>query len=185
MATFQSILGDEVDVSEDCSLQYLLELINNDYDNADVDTSNHIAPNCKEYQISYDNREEAYYSPMMRNRYYFINRETLIRHIDFYNAGDCHINTYGNISWSDNRNTETIHVAPNGKIYHIQSAGGGYTSPDFVGSKYFDAMSTITSYIDSKNPATNVWIHTVDRTFSPITYLAPNSKEYRIYKTSK
>lgn len=185
MATFQSILGDEVDVSEDCSLEYLLELINNDYDNADVDTSNHIAPNCKEYQISYNNSEEAYYSPMMKNRYYFINRETLIRHIDFYNAGDCHINTYGNVSWSDNRNTESIHVAPNGKIYHIQSAGDGFTSSDFVGNKYFDALSTITSYIDSKNPATNVWIHTVDRTFAPITYLAPNSKEYRIYKTSK
>ena len=185
MATFQSILGDEVGVSDDCSLSYLLELINNDYDNTNVDTSNHIAPNCKEYQISYDNGEEAYYSPMMKNRYYFINRETLIRHIDFYNAGDCHINTYGNISWSDNRNTETIHVAPNGKIYHVQSAGDGYTSPDFVGNKYFDALSTITSYIDSKNPATNVWIHNVDRTFTPITYLAPNSKEYRIYKTSK
>ena len=121
LATFQSILGDEVDISQDCSLEYLLQLINDDLDNVDVDTSNHIAPNCKEYQISYDNGERAYYSPMMKNRYLFINRETLIRHIDFYNAGDCHINTYGNVSWSDNRDTEEIHVAPNGKIYHIQS----------------------------------------------------------------
>lgn len=185
MATFQNILNDEVDISEDCSLEYLLELINDDYDNDDVDTNNHIAPNCKEYQISYNNSEEAYYSPMMRNRYYFINRETLIRHIDFYNAGDCHINTYGNVSWSDNRNTDSIHVAPNGKIYHMQSAGGGYTSSDFAWSKYFDSLSTMTSYIDSHNPVTNIWDHQVDRTFAPITYVAPNGKEYRIYKTNR
>ncbi len=185
LATFQSILGDEVDISQDCSLGYLLQLINDDLDNTAVDTSNHIAPNCKEYQISYDNGERAYYSPMMKNRYLFINRETLIRHIDFYNAGDCHINTYGNVSWSDNRNTDTIHVAPNGKIYHIQSEGGGYTSTEFVGSKYFDNLSTMTYYIDGKNPATDVRDHHVDTTFTPITYLAPNSKEYRIYKTDR
>jgi hypothetical protein len=179
------MLHDEVDISEDCNLDYLLSLINDDLDGLGVDTSNHIAPNCKEYQISYNNDERAYYSPMMKNRYYFINRETLIRHIDFYNAGDCHINTYGNVSWSDNRNTDSIHVAPNGKIYHLQSAGGGYTSTEFVGSKYFSDFNTMTAYIDSKNPATDVRDHQVDRTFSPITYLAPNSKEYRIYKTNR
>ncbi|MCX6823185.1 MAG: myxococcus cysteine-rich repeat containing protein [candidate division SR1 bacterium] len=185
LATFQSILGDEVDISQDCSLEYLLQLINNDLDTTSVDTSNHIAPNCKAYQISYDNGERAYYSPMMKNRYLFINRETLIRHIDFYNAGDCHINTYGNVSWSDNRNTDTIHVAPNGKIYHIQSMGGGFTSTEFVGSKYFDNLSTMTYYIDGKNPATDVRDHHVDASFAPVTYLAPNSKEYRLYKTNR
>lgn len=185
LATFQGILGDETDISEDCSLGYLLQLINDDLDGFAIDTSNHIAPNCKEYQISYNDSERAYYSPMMKNRYYFINRETLIRHIDFYNAGDCHINTYGNVSWSDNRNTANIHVAPNGKIYHITSAGAGYTSVDLVWSKYFDSFMTMTNYVDSRNPATDVWIHDVDRTFTPITYLAPNSKEYRIYKTDR
>jgi len=122
---------------------------------------------------------------MMKNKYVFINRETLIRHIDFYNAGDCHINTYGTVSWNDNRDTDTIHVAPNGKIYHIKSAAGGYTSIDFAGNKYFSDLVTMTTYIDSHNPATDVRDHTVDRTFAPITYLAPNSKEYRLYKTDK
>lgn len=185
LATFQSMLEDEVDITEDCTLEYLLELINDDLDNLDVDTSNHIAPNCKEYQISYDNSERAYYSPNMKNRYYFINRETLIRHIDFYNPGDCHINTYGNASWSENRNTDEIHVAPNGKIYHLQVAGGGYTSSDFMGNKYFDSFEAMTSYIDRNNPAKDIRNHQVDRSFTPITYVAPNSKEYRIYKTNR
>ncbi|MEI8091410.1 MAG: hypothetical protein WCG98_04145 [bacterium] len=132
LATFQSMLEDEVDLTYDCTLSYLLKLINDDLDNTSVDTSKHIAPNCKEYSIGYDNDERGYYSPNMKNKYLFINRETLIRHIDYYNPGDCHINTYGNASWSENRNTDTIHVAPNGKIYHMQAINGGYTSSDFV-----------------------------------------------------
>lgn len=183
LATFQKILSDEVDIEENCSLLYLLDLINEDYDK-DVDTSNHIAPNCKEYKISYNTQEDAYYSPMMKRTYYFINRETLIRHIDFYNAWDCHINTYGNVSRVHTKNTD-IHIAPNGKIYHIQSVIWWYTSSDFVSSIYFNDLTTLKAYIDTRNPVTDVRQHTVDKSFSPFSYIAPNNKEYRIYKTNK
>ncbi|MEI8091409.1 MAG: hypothetical protein WCG98_04140 [bacterium] len=43
----------------------------------------------------------------------------------------------------------------------------------------------MTSYIDSKNPAKDIWDHKVDKNFTPITYLAPNNKEYKIYGTDR
>lgn len=55
----------------------------------------------------------------MSNRYYFINRESLIRHLDYYNPGDCHINTYDTSSQTYDTSDPMIHVAPNGKIYHL------------------------------------------------------------------
>jgi len=121
----------------------------------------------------------------MANRYYFINRESLIRHLDYYNPGDCHINTYGNDSRSDTLNNDQKHIAPNGKIYTIAGSNGAYTSPEFVSAKYFDSMDGILRYIDGKNPAKEIWNHQVDTSFTPITYAAPNGKEYKIYKTNR
>jgi len=67
----QSMLADQIDFTNDCNLQYLEDLINNNLGtngSGAIITGTWIAPNCKEYQISYDNSEEAYYSPMMKNR---------------------------------------------------------------------------------------------------------------------
>jgi hypothetical protein len=57
--TFQSMVQDNVDLTNDCSLQDLLDLIQGDINNPinTIDTSIHIAPNCKEYNIGYDNNE--------------------------------------------------------------------------------------------------------------------------------
>ena len=185
--TFDSMVQDNVDLTNDCSLQYLLDLLDGDLNNNSdtIDTSIHIAPNCKQYNIGYDNSNSAYYSPDMSTRYYFINRESLIRHIDYYNPGDCHINTYGNDSRSDTLNNDQKHIAPNGKIYTIAGSNGAYTSPEFVSAKYFDSMDGILRYIDGKNPAKEIWNHQVDTSFTPITYAAPNGKEYKIYKTNR
>ena len=185
--TFDSMVQDNVDLTNDCSLQYLLDLLDGDLNNNSdtIDTSIHIAPNCKQYNIGYDNSNSAYYSPDMSTRYYFMNRESLIRHIDYYNPGDCHINTYGNDSRSDTLNNDQKHIAPNGKIYTIAGSNGAYTSPEFVSAKYFDSMDGILRYIDGKNPAKEIWNHQVDTSFTPITYAAPNGKEYKIYKTNR
>jgi hypothetical protein len=84
--TFQSMAQDESAFSDSCTLEYLLSLIDNDLNkHGGIDTSNHITPNCKEYSIGYDTTQQAYYAPEMINRYYFINRESLIRHLDYYN----------------------------------------------------------------------------------------------------
>ena len=114
------MVQDESILSNSCNLQYLLSLIQADFGAGGIDTSNHIAPNCKVYSIGYDILQRAYYAPEMANRYYFVNRESLIRHIDYYNPGDCHINTYTTNYRSPDTTDPTKHTAPNGKIYHFQ-----------------------------------------------------------------
>lgn len=185
--TFQSMVTDEVELTNSCTLEYLLRLIEEDlWFEWGIDTSNHIAPNCKEYHIGYDAWQQAYYSPEMMNRYYFINRESLIRHLDYYNPGDCHINSYGNNYRTQNNNDDPMrHVAPNGKIYNIIGQYGGFSAQEFISPKYFDSLEGIKSYINIKNPAKTIWTHSIDTAFFPIVYAAPNGKEYRIYKTNR
>jgi hypothetical protein len=114
------MVDDESNLSNNCNLDYLLSLIEDDFwSDEGIDTSNHITPNCKEYSIGYDNNQSAYYAPEMMNRYYFINRESLIRHLDYYNPGDCHINSYGNNFRTSDDSDPMRHIAPNGKIYNL------------------------------------------------------------------
>jgi len=183
--TFQSMVEDELNLSNSCTLEYLLSLIDNEFDTEGIDTSNHITPNCKEYTIGYDNNQRAYYAPQMMNRFFFINRESLIRHLDFYNPGDCHINTYGNDFWTSDDSDPMLHIAPNGKLYHLIGQYGWYSAQEFASPKYFDSFQSIKTYINLRNPAKTIWKHDIDRSFMPIVYAAPNSKEYKCYKTSK
>lgn len=52
-------------------------------------------------------------------------------------------------------------------------------------AKYFDSLQSIKTYIDLRNPAKEIWRHTIDTTFIPLVYAAPNGKEYKIYKTDR
>lgn len=184
--TFQSMVQDESSLSSSCSLEYLLSLIESDFWSTEgIDTSNHITPNCKEYSIGYDNTEHAYYAPEMINRYYFINRESLIRHLDYYNPGDCHINTYGTNFRTSDATDPMLHIAPNGKIYHFVWQYGGFSATEFMSPKYFDSLTNIKMYIDLRNPPKEIWKHIIDIWFTPIVYAAPNGKEYKIYKTDR
>jgi len=184
--TFQSMVQDESELTDSCTLDYLLSLIQADLGfDGSIDTSNHITPNCKDYSIGYDATQRAYYAPEMANRYYFINRESLIRHLDYYNPGDCHINSYGNNFWTPDANDPMKHIAPNGKIYHFIGQYGGFSATEFNSAKYFDSMESIVRYVDLRNPPKEIWTHTVDTAFTPITFAAPNGREYRIYKTDR
>lgn len=184
--TFQSMVQDESTLSDSCNLDYLLSLIEDDLGfEWGIDTNNHIAPNCKEYSIGYDTTQKAYYAPEMVNRYYFINRESLIRHLDYYNPGDCHVNVYGNIFRTPDTSDPMKHIAPNGKVYHFTGQYGGFSAIEFPSPKYFDSMESIIRYIDLRNPPKEIWKHIVDVSFTPIVYAAPNGKEYRIYKTDR
>ena len=121
----------------------------------------------------------------MINRYYFINRESLIRHLDYYNPGDCHINTYTNNFRTPDVSDPMRHIAPNGKIYHLTQQYGGFSATEFATPKYFDSMDSIIRHIDIKNPPKEIWKHDIDTSFTPIVFAAPNGKEYRIYKTDR
>ena len=54
LTTFQSMVEDESNLSNSCTLEYLLQLIEDDFGGEGIDTRNHITPNCKEYTIGYD-----------------------------------------------------------------------------------------------------------------------------------
>ncbi len=181
--TFRNMVEDELELSDSCTLEYLLSLIEDEYDVDGIDTSKHICPNCKEYSIAYDYDQRAYYAPEMMNRYYFINRESLIRHLDYYNPGDCHVNTYNTNTRSQSSDPMT-HIAPNGKIYHLVGQYGGFSATEFATPKYFDSLSNIIQYINLKNPPKTIWDHHLDVTFMPIVYAAPNGKEYKIRKAT-
>jgi hypothetical protein len=86
--TMESMIEDELGFIDNCSLEYLLDLTNSylmDNQDADIDESNHEAPNCKEYEIEYSESREGYTSPNLRVRTYFAAREALIRYIDINN----------------------------------------------------------------------------------------------------
>jgi len=177
--TLQSMLQDQIDLSGSCNLQYLSDLINAST------TIEHIAPNCKKYIVNYDNTRMAYYSSTFKVVHYFATLDSMRKYIDAKNPGNCNINFY---SWdyeTYNNSDVNRHVAPNWKIYYIQSTTNWYTASNFITKKYFTTIQALNAYIDKNNPAQNLWNHTIDTSFSPLIYSAPNGKVYTIYKTNR
>lgn len=186
--TMQSMLSDEIDFTNDCNLQYFQDLIDEKLGingNENINTWSHIAPNCKEYPVSFDTARNAYTSPSFTLITFFVNRDSLTRYIDSKNPGDCHINTYWAASWMFTNTDPSRHIASNGKIYTLQYGSQWYSANEFSVKKYFNTLSELRNYIDSKNPPQAVRSHTVDTTFTPQTYTAPNMKTYTIYKTDR
>jgi hypothetical protein len=188
--TLRSMLMDKLeilDTNDDAysTFEYLLSLIDARLLISWIDESNHIAANCKEYQVTFENWERAYYSPDFKKLQYFSTRESLIRYIDSKNPWDCRINTYGS-DYVDIRNTNPDkHISPNGKVYRIENNNGWYTSPDLSNTKYFDTLQWLRAYLNINNPATLIRNHILDISFNPINYIAENWKIYKIYKTDK
>jgi hypothetical protein len=188
LTTMKSMLQDQIDLTNNCNLQYLSDLLNGTIiGNITVDTGSYIAPNCKQYRIGYDNDLLAYTSPDFRSAIYFADRYSITRYIDSKNPGDCHISNSSTSSVSSSyANTDpSKHIAPNGKLYRILNDANGYTSKDFSAPKYFSSLSNLTSYLDKNNPPLQIWNHTVDTSFQPMIYDAPNGKSYTIYKTDR
>jgi len=187
LSTMKSMVADEIDFSNDCNLQYFQNLIDDaqGIGTWSVNTESHIAPNCKEYPVSYDTSKAGYTSPNFKTIVYFANRDALIRYIDGKNPGDCHINTYGTNSWVFTNTDPSKHIAPNGKIYFIQNNWAWYTSNSFTTSKYFSTIDALRSFINSKNIPQSIRSHQVDTSFTPQVYTAPNGKAYTIYKTDR
>jgi hypothetical protein len=182
MQITRSMIKDMQDFDYNCNLDYMQQLIDNYIGG---DENNHIAPNCKEYPISFNETKQAYTSSKFKKIVFFANREALVRYIDVNNPGDCRVNTYGSYdSYYDNTDINK-HIAPNGKMYDIKQSDNGFYSPNFLTAKYFSDIDSLRHYIDVRNPAPLVWNHDVDTDFDPIIYAAPNEKEYKIYKTDQ
>lgn len=188
LTTMKSMLADEIDFTNDCNLQYLEDLINSALGinlTGAINTWAHIAPNCKEYPVSFDTARTAYTSPIFKVITFFANRDSLGKYIDSKNPGDCHINTYWVSSWVFTNTDPSRHIAPNGKLYMIQYTAQWYTADEFIVKKYFTTISGLRKYIDSKNIPEVIRSHQVDTNFAPQTYIAPNGKSYTIYKTDR
>lgn len=192
--TMQSMLNDEIALSGNCALAYLLDNVNAyiiDNIGQSIDESDHEAPNCKIYQVAYDGSKQGYTSPNFKKKIYFAARGALTRYIDSKNLGDCYKNTYTDLPTFDNTwGSGDKYIAPNGKIYAIKEkiiswSTTGYYSPDFTKIKYFENIDDLYKLIDANNPIQEIRDHTIDITFIPITYITNNNKEYRIYKTDK
>jgi hypothetical protein len=118
----KSMLQDEINLTNDCNLQYLYDLINDGLhgNGTGINLTGHIAPNCKPYRVSYSTGKIAYTSPDFMIPTYFANRDALTRYIDSKNPGDCHVSTTTNGNRYFNNTDPTKHVASNGKVYTIQ-----------------------------------------------------------------
>lgn len=182
----QSMTEDIKEFDYNCSLAYLTDLIEQEIEEGDtVDETEHIAPNCKTYSIEFNEDKNAYTSGKFKKKQYFISREMLIRFIDAQNPGDCHVNIYTDEEF-EYKDTDDTHVAPNGKIYTIKEDDDWYfSSPTISGIKKFDNIDELIEYIDKNNPEFTIRDHEIDKDWTPITYAAPNNKEYKIYKTNQ
>lgn len=186
----RSMIQDKLEILDEdndsySAFEYLLWLIEAHLLINWIDESEHIAPNCKEYEIKYEDDEKSYYSTDFKKIQYFSSRETLIRYIDSKNPWDCRINTYWTNYINTNNTDPEKHIAPNWKVYRIENSNWWYTSPDLNYSKFFDTINALRSYININNPSITIWNHTIDNSFDPINHIAPNWKVYKIYKTNK
>lgn len=89
---------------------------------------------------------------------------------------------------TDGNTGQRTYTAPNGKVYKIQyiESRKVYTSPDFKSPKFFISYSTLTKLIDKNNPKKASRDHTsLDTSFAPINFTAPNGKVFKIQKTNK
>lgn len=190
--TMQSMLQDDIALTNSCSLDYLLNTVDSYIMNnvsESLDESNHTAPNCKVYSVTYNSQKSWYTSTDFRKKVYFASRDALTRYIDSKNPWDCQVNTYEDLPDFDSSIQSWYHTAPNGKIYQIKDKTLSWTtvyySPDFLKVKNFENQDDLLTFIDSNNPIYDVRNHEVDVDFEPVFFTTPNNKEYKIYKTDQ
>ena len=117
------MLEDDIGLTDNCSLEYLLNTVDSYImDNLveTIDESDHEAPNCKTYEIKYDSKKNGYTSKNLKKKIYFATREALTRYIDAANPGDCKVNTYEDLPEFDNSQQSGYYIAPNGKLYQVK-----------------------------------------------------------------
>lgn len=109
---------------------------------------------CKMYRIEYIELLNAYTSPDLLKKEYFVNTDYLKRYIDSKNKKNTECNTdwwWISASYPDN-NTSDRYIAPNGKIYFIATENWSYTSNELNTYKTFQTVDELRNYIKKRNP---------------------------------
>ena len=116
----------------------------------------YISRSCKPYNIEYIPELNAYTSPDLKKKEYFINIEYFKRYVDSKNAqnAECYVINRSRIttSYIDTSNSNNRFVAPNWKIYFINQQNWFYRSSDINSSKNFTTIDELKNYIKKRNP---------------------------------
>jgi len=118
--------------------------------------SKYISRSCKPYNIEYIPSLNAYTSPDLKKKEYFVNIEYFKRYVDSKNAqnAECYVTNRSRIttSYIDTSNSNNRFVAPNWKIYFINQQNWFYRSSDINSSKNFTTIDELKNYIKKRNP---------------------------------
>jgi len=116
----------------------------------------YISRSCKPYNIEYIPSLNAYTSPDLKKKEYFVNIEYFKRYVDSKNAqnAECYVTNRFRIttSYIDTSNSNNRFVAPNWKIYFINQQNWFYRSNDINSSKNFTTIDELKNYIKKRNP---------------------------------
>lgn len=119
----------------------------------------YISRSCKPYTIEFIQSLNAYTSPDLLKKEYFINIDYLKRYIDSKNAQstECYI-AWGWISssYTDGNSLDKF-IAPNWKIYFIKTQDWFYTSNELSYPKTFSSIDELRNYIKERNPLISMW----------------------------
>lgn len=123
--------------------------------------STYISRSCKPYTVEYIQSLNAYTSPDLKKREYFVNIDYFKRYVDSKNAqnAECYIGWWWiSNSYVDTYNGTDRYTAPNWKIYFISQQNWAYTSNELSVAKSFSTIDELRSYIRKRNPLINMWV---------------------------
>lgn len=166
---------------EDLGLNSSKYFTTNNTINYTTSQSKYIARSCKPYNIEYISPLNAYSSPALNKKEYFVNIDYLKRYVDSKNAqnAECYTSRFWiTTSYEDVNNSTDRYTAPNWKIYFIIQQDWKYTSYELNSSKYFSTIDELKNYIKKRNPLISMWTNTeTQNTTNPVTQLQNNNLE--------
>lgn len=137
---------------------YFPEENNTSYSNSNSSTT-YISRSCKPYTIEYIQSLNAYTSPDLLKKEYFVNIDYLKRYIDSRNAQstECYIAWWWiSTSYTDSDSIDRF-IAPNWKIYFIKTQDWLYTSNELSYPKTFTSIDELKMHIKERNPLISMW----------------------------
>ena len=117
-------------------------------------SSKYISRSCKPYNIEFISSLNAYTSPDLNKKEYFINIDYFRRYVDSKNAQNAEC--YTERSWIsspyiDKEDRTDRYIAPNWKIYFIIEENWLYTSNELSSEKWFSTNNELKEYIKKRN----------------------------------
>ena len=136
------------------STSYTTSYQNNDW-------STYISRSCKPYTVQYIQTLNAYTSPDLNRKEYFVNIDYFKRYVDSKNAQNPECSAWGwwwiSSSYTDTYTWTDRYTAPNWKIYFITQQNWSYTSNELGVAKSFSTIDELRNYIKQRNPLINMW----------------------------